>query len=141
LTWSFSANATHNRSGSITFKHLYGNTYEFTVKTCTQSSSEADRPELEIKWGDGEKDTIQRINVVTPNPNSYDIQENYYIGIHTFTGPGSFIVSVEDPNRNSCVINIVNSVNQVFCIQSEIVISPFIGAPNNSLIIEDCPCP
>jgi len=141
LTWSFSANATHNRSGSITFKHLYGNTYEFTVKTCTQSSSEADRPELEIKWGDGEKDTIQRINVVTPNPNTYDIQENYYIGIHTFTGPGSFIVSLEDPNRNSGVINIVNSVNQVFCIQSEIVISPFIGAPNNSLIIEDCPCP
>jgi len=141
LTWSFSANATHNRSGSITFKHLYGNTYEFTVKTCTQSSSEADRPELEIKWGDGEKDTIQRINIVTPSPNTYDIQENYYVGIHTFTGPGSFIVSVEDPNRNSGVINIVNSVNQVFCIQSEIVISPFIGAPNNSLIIEDCPCP
>jgi len=141
LSWSFSANATHNRSGSITFKHLYGNTYEFTVKTCTQSSSEADRPELEIKWGDGEKDTIQRINIVIPSPNTYDIQENYYIGIHTFTGPGSFIVSVEDPNRNSGVINIVNSVNQVFCIQSEIVISPFIGAPNNSLIIEDCPCP
>ena len=141
LTWSFSANATHNRSGSITFKHLYGNTYEFTVKTCTQSSSEADRPELEIKWGDGEKDTIQRINIVIPTPNTYDIQENYYVGIHTFTGPGSFIVSVEDPNRNSGVINIINSVNQVFCIQSEIVISPFIGAPNNSLIIEDCPCP
>jgi len=141
LTWSFSANATHNRSGSITFKHLYGNTYEFTVKTCTQSSSEADRPELEIKWGDGDLDTIQRVNIVIPIPNTYDIQENYYVGIHTFTGPGSFIVSVEDPNRNSGVNNIVNSVNQVFCIQSEIVISPFIGVPNNSLVIEDCPCP
>lgn len=141
LTCSFSANATHNRSGSITFKHLFGNTYEFTVKTCTQSSSEADRPELEIKWGDGEKDTIQRINIVVPSPNTYDIQENYYVGIHTFTGPGSFIVSVEDPNRNSGVINIVNSVNQVFCIQTELIISPFIGTPNNSLIIEDCPCP
>ena len=120
---------------------MYGNTYEFTVKTCTQSSSEADRPELEIKWGDGQKDTIQRINIVIPTPNTYDIQENYYVGIHTFAGPGNYIVSVEDPNRNSGVVNIVNSVNQVFCIQSEIVISPFIGTPNNSLIIEDCPCP
>jgi gliding motility-associated-like protein len=141
LIWSFSAKATHNRSGSITYRYLYGNTYEFTVKTCTKSSSEADRPELEIKWGDGSLDTIDRDISRTIFNYTYDVQQNFYIGIHTYTGPGSFIVSVEDPNRNSGVINIVNSVNAVFCIQTEIIISPFIGSPNNSLIIEDCPCP
>lgn len=131
--------ATHNRSGSITYRHISGNTYEFTVKTCTKTSSEADRPELEIKWGDGTLDTIPRINInfIT----TYDAQENYYVGTHTYTGPGSFIVSIEDPNRNSGVLNIVNSVNQPFCIQTELVISPLLGSPNNSLIIEDCPCP
>ncbi len=131
--------ATHNRSGSITYQHISGNTYEFTVKTCTKTSSEADRPELEINWGDGTSDTINRINIVLIS--TYDAQENYYVGQHTFTGPGNFIVSVEDPNRNSGVINIVNSVNQPFCIQTELVISPLLGSPNNSLIIEDCPCP
>ena len=133
--------ATHNRSGSITYRYLYGNTYEFTVKTCTKSSSDADRPELEIKWGDGSKDTIDRDNSRTIYNATYDVQQNFYVGIHTYTGPGSFIVSVEDPNRNGGVINIVNSVNAVFCVQTEIIISPFIGNPNNSLIIEDCPCP
>lgn len=141
LAWSFSATATHNRSGSITYRHLFGNTYEFTVKTCTKSSSDADRPELEIKWGDGSKDTIPRNNALTIFDLQYDVQQNFYVGIHTYTGPGNFVVSVEDPNRNSGVINIVNSVNAVFCVQTEIVISPFIGSPNNSLIIEDCPCP
>ncbi len=141
MVWSFQASATHNRSGSITYRHLFGNTYEFTVKTCTKSSSDADRPELEIKWGDGSMDTINRVNIVASSPNVYDVQENYYVGIHTFTGPGNFIISVEDPNRNNGVINIVNSVNAVFCIQTELIISPFIGSPNNSLIIEDCPCP
>lgn len=132
--------ATHNRSGSITYRHISGFTYEFTVTTCTKTSSEADRPQLEINWGDGTIDTIQRqqpIDFIT----AYDVQINTYIGVHTFTGPATYLVSVEDPNRNAGVLNITNSVDKVFCIQTEIVISPFIGTPNNSLLIEDCPCP
>jgi gliding motility-associated-like protein len=131
--------ATHNRSGSITYEHISGFTYRFTVTTCTKTSSEADRPELEILWGDGTSDTISRIVPFTPV--NGDIQKNTYIGIHTFTGPATYVISVEDPNRNAGVINITNSVDKVFCIQSELVISPFIGSPNNSIIIEDCPCP
>ena len=131
--------ATHNRSGTITYIHLGGNEYQFTVQTCTKSSSEADRPELEIKWGDGSSDTIPRINIEPINP--YDVQINTYVGIHTYTGPAAYLISVEDPNRNAGVINISNSVDKVFCIQTELIISPFIGSPNNSLVIEDCPCP
>jgi gliding motility-associated-like protein len=134
------AMATHNRSGSITYRHISGYTYEFTVTTCTKSSSEADRPELQINYGDGVIDTIQR----DPNIDfdfAYDVQINYYYGTHTFTGPANYTIRVEDPNRNAGVLNITNSVDKVFCIQTELVISPFIGAPNNSLVIEDCPCP
>ena len=131
--------ATHNRAGSITYRHLSGNTYEFTVKTCTKSTSDADRPELEIKWGDGTLDTIDRISI-NASP-LYDVQENVYIGTHDFTGPGSYIISVEDPNRNAGIVNISASVDQRFCVQTELIISPFLGTPNNSVIIEDCPCP
>lgn len=131
--------ATHNRSGSITYVHLYGNYYRFTVTTCTKTSSDADRPELEIKWGDGTSDTLIRSNIEF-DP-LYDVQINTYIGDHAFTGPDSYIISVEDPNRNIGVINITNSVDKVFCIQTELIISPFIGKGNNSLVIEDCPCP
>jgi gliding motility-associated-like protein len=118
--------------------HVSGFTYEFTITTCTKTSSDADRPELEIDWGDFTSDTIPRASI---DFGPFDVQKNIYIGQHTFTGPASYIVSVEDPNRNSGVLNITNSVDKVFCIQTELVISPFIGAPNNSLIIEDCPCP
>lgn len=130
--------ATHNRSGQITYEHLYGNTYKFTVTTCTKSSSEADRPSLEIKWGDGTQDTIDRdhIDFVA----GYDAQKNYYYGTHTYAGPGDFLVSVEDPNRNSGVLNITNSVNVPFCIQTKIIISPFVG-DNDSPIFSYCPCP
>ena len=108
--------ATHNRAGSITYRHLSGNTYEFTVKTCTKSTSDADRPELEIKWGDGTLDTIDRISI-NASP-LYDVQENVYIGTHDFTGPGSYIISVEDPNRNAGIVNISASVDQRFCVQA-----------------------
>lgn len=139
VLFSWQASATHNRSGTIRYRHLFGTTYEFTVTTCTKSSSEADRPELEIKYGDGSSDTIPRTNIELITP--YDVQINTYIGTHTYTGPAAYIISVEDPNRNAGVVNITNSVDKVFCIQTELIISPFIGTPNNSLVIEDCPCP
>jgi len=121
------------------YRHLYGNTYEITVRTCTEWPSDADRPELEIRWGDGTRDTLPRATTV--NIDAYNVRENTYVGIHTYTGPDSYIIQVEDPNRNADVLNITNSVDKVFCIQTELVISPFLGAPNNSLILEDCPCP
>ena len=53
--------ATHNRAGEITYKHLYGNTYKITLLTYTYSPSPADRPELEVFWGDGTSDTLPRV--------------------------------------------------------------------------------
>jgi gliding motility-associated-like protein len=135
----FSVRATHNRMGDITFRYLYGNTYEVLVKTCTKLSAEADRPELVISFGDGTVDTIPRIEELIYQ--TVDSKENLYRGTHTFPGPGIYAIRVEDPNRNTGVLNIANSVEKFFCIQSELVISPFIGSPNNSPVFEECPCP
>ncbi len=142
---AFALKATHNRAGSITYRHISGNRYEFTIKTCTKSSSDADRNELRIEWGDGTSDTIPRTSIV-PDPNvvsnpPFDLQQNTYVGTHDFSGPGTYIISVEDPNRNASIQNITSSVNVPFCIQTELIISPFIGSPNNSIVIEGCPCP
>ncbi|MBK9190255.1 MAG: hypothetical protein IPM77_01485 [Crocinitomicaceae bacterium] len=112
LCVSSGAFATHNRSGTIRYRHISGYKYEFTVTTCTKSSSEADRPELEVQWGDGSSDTIPRISIELIPP--YDVQINTYVYEHTYTGPASYIVSVEDPNRNAGVVNISNSVDKVF---------------------------
>jgi gliding motility-associated-like protein len=137
--WSISALATHNRSGEITYKHLNGNTYEFTITTCTKLTSEANKDRLGINYGDGFIDTLFLIQFID-YPNT-DTKKNIYIGTHTFTGPGTFLITVEDPNRNADVLNIVNSITTIFCIQTQLIISPFLGIANNSLLFDDCPCP
>jgi len=135
----FSALATHNRSGEITYKHLGGNTYEFTITTCTKWDEVANKDKLEIKYGDGNSDTLPRAQFFDyPSTNT---KKNIYKGIHTYTGPGSYLITMEDPNRNANVLNINNSIATVFCIQTRLIISPFLGTPNNSLQFDDCPCP
>lgn len=129
------ANATHNRAGEITYTHVSGLTYEITITTCTRSSSPADRPYLEIVWGDNTGiDSVQRASIV-PVPAPADAQINTYIAQHTFAGPGIFSITVEDPNRNADIANIPNSVNETFCVQSVIVISPFLSNNNSVLLL------
>lgn len=141
LFLAFSLRSTHNRGGEITYRHLGGNTYEFTITTCTKSSAPADRPELYIDWDDGtSNDTVPRSQIVLIP--GYDAQKNVYISTHTFAGAGTFRVTVEDPNRNGGIINIGGSSSdqQTFCLATEIVINPFLGI-NNSVQFTDCPCP
>lgn len=123
------ANATHNRAGEITYKHISGLRYEATITTYTKESSfAADRPELEILWGDGDADILPRINGNGQSIGN-DVKKNIYRGEHTYRGPGTFVLSMEDPNRNGGVINIPSSINVRFYIESILIISPF-GATN-----------
>ena len=123
LLFLASAYATHNRAGEITYRQIQGLTYEITIRTCTDISSpdNADREYLPILWGDGTSlDSIQRTEEVLVVPNS--IKENWYIATHTYPGPGTYELYVEDPNRNDGIVNISNSINQVFSITSVLVI-------------------
>lgn len=140
FVFSFSAivplYATHNRAGEITYRRLSDYTYEATITTYTKESSPADRPELEIFWGDGTSDTIPRINgggngEMVGN----DIKKNIYIGVHTYNAIGNYCMSFEDPNRNSGVINIPNSVNIPFYVQTCLYLNPFLGANNSPVLL------
>jgi len=131
LLLSSQAFATHNRAGEITYKHIAGLTYEITVTTYTKDSSPADRPKLEIYWGDNSPlDSIDRTSDVLLGN---DIKKNVYVAQHTYpvASPSPYIITVEDPNRNQGILNIPNSVNVVFYLQTELYINPFFG-PNDS---------
>ncbi|MHC1706293.1 MAG: gliding motility-associated C-terminal domain-containing protein [Bacteroidales bacterium] len=128
LCFYFQAGATHQRAGEITFTYVGGLTYEVTILTYTFAPSPADRPELEIKWGDGTSSILPR--TIKEDLPDY-IRRNVYVGQHSFPGLGEFKITVEDPNRNYGILNIPNSVNVPFFIESLLVISPFF-APNNS---------
>jgi gliding motility-associated-like protein len=135
------AAATHNRAGEITYRHLYGYTYEITITTCTKTSVLADREWLKIAWGDNlnplaELDSIQRDNIEFSPPGE-DWQINTYTDVHTYPGIGSYLLAVGDQNRNDGVNNIPNSVYTWFWIESLLVISPL--GFNNSVTLLKAP--
>ncbi len=127
--------ATHNRAGEITYTHESGLTYRFTITTYTYTPSPADRPEIEVDWGDGSFSVVARDSKTSVGE---DISKNVYIANHTFPSSGNYIISFEDPNRNAGVINIPGSVNVPFYIETELVINPFLG-PNSSPILQNPP--
>ena len=126
LLWCLSAWATHNRAGEITYRHVSGYIYEITIITYTYTPSEANksRGELPIGWGDGTSGTIPRLSEEFLPDN---FTKNTYKTTHTFPGPGSFTITMVDPNRNEGVINIVESVNVPFAISTTLRIDAILG--------------
>lgn len=133
-----SLKATHNIAGEITYKCVNGNRYEITVHTYTNVGSQADRWELYVDFGDGNGVWVPRANGPT-GPNGAGIGEiltayptiryNAYKTEHTFS-PGTYRVSISDPNRVEGIDNIPNSVAVPFYLETRLVVDPFIGCNN-----------
>jgi gliding motility-associated-like protein len=123
--------ATHNRAGEITYKHLEGLTYEVLITTYTKASALADRPLLYLKWGDENGNDLDSLDRESIDILIGDIKVNTYRGTHTYGGPGSFELKVEDPNRNEGVLNMVGSVDTPFAIRSLLIIDPEAGHNNS----------
>ncbi|MCG8699478.1 MAG: gliding motility-associated C-terminal domain-containing protein [Bacteroidales bacterium] len=123
---------THNRAGEISFRHIDGYTYEFTISTYTYSKSVVDRIYLPIFWGDGTYQEIDRDSVA---PMGNDYIYNVYKATHTYPGPGVYVVLMEDPNRNLGVKNIPNSVNIIFSVKTTILIGTTTNANNAPVLL------
>ncbi|MES2565418.1 MAG: gliding motility-associated C-terminal domain-containing protein [Bacteroidota bacterium] len=143
------AKATHNRAGEITYTWVGPGKYTYKVKVTTYTNiggtNLADRCEDTVYFGDGTRAVVLRSNGLCngdcspacegqPLPGG-KIKLNEYVTIHTYPGPGNYKISMEDPNRNAGVINIPNSVNQVFYIESYLVIPFFLSGRNSSPIL------
>lgn len=148
-------NATHNRAGEILYKRIAPYTtqvsgttvqvytYSFTIiKYTNDGSNIADRCVDTVYFGDGTKGVAPRINggtllcgnncsncgEIILNDPGYIVKKNIYTIVHTYPGPGNFLVKSYDPNRNGGVINIPNSIDKPFYIESLLIITPFKGA-------------
>jgi len=127
--------ATHNRAGEITYRQISDLTFEVTIITYTATGPgwTADRPELEVLWGDNTSNVLPRVEEVFL-PDYY--KRNKYVGIHTYPGPGIYVIVVEDPNRNLGVSNIPNSVNTVFSITTTMLINSTIGTNSTPVLTQ-----
>ncbi|MEG1498806.1 MAG: gliding motility-associated C-terminal domain-containing protein [Bacteroidales bacterium] len=129
--------ATHQKAAEITFVHVGGYTYDFLLTTYTFTGSEADRPELDLFWGDGSSSLLSRYREELITETQTKI--NYYQGRHTYSGPGFYYISMEDANRNGGVVNMPNSIMTPMYVETLLVISPWLEAGNSSPILLNRP--
>jgi hypothetical protein len=122
------------RAGEITYSHQGGLTYQITVSLYTDILDTSGIPEITVNWGDLTNEIVPRI-VKTNIPN-YQSTRNTYIGQHTYSGPGTYIISIGGSlHRTGNIVNIPNSISTGFYIQSEIVINLFLGANNSATFL------
>ena len=135
--FAFTARATHQRAAEITYVWLGGNAFEFTLTCYTYTPSPAglQRDSLLVQWGDGSEEYMPR--VVLQNLGD-DYTLNVYKRIHNYSSSGTYVVSMEDANRNFGVVNVPNSVMVPMHIETELVINPFLGN-NNSVQLLNAP--
>ncbi len=131
------AKATHIRAGEITATLIscQNYTYRFTVTGYTDLGSDVIFGGGEINYGDGVVETFPT--------GEFDYFEdlgdlraiNIYFKDHTFPGPGVYKVSFREFNRNADIVNMDNSVNTPFYVETVIIIDPFLGCNNTPILL------
>jgi gliding motility-associated-like protein len=98
--------ATHNRAGEIHLEQTGPLTLKATIITWTKTSSfNVDRDTLTICWGDGTCENVPRSNG-NGLPLANDVKYNTYVAYHTFAGPATYEISMNDQNRVGGIINV-----------------------------------
>ena len=120
--------AIQNRAGEITYQKI--GEYKYLICLSIYTGASAGMPEVEINFGDGNSESVTRLSeIYLPN----DYKKNYYQIEHQFSGPGTYIISIEEPGRNTGIRNIPNSVNTYFSLKSILQISQTLGGNNSSI--------
>lgn len=117
----FIVQATHLRFGQITLKRQSGLTYLATLKVYTNTGSKAPFGSGTLSFGDGSTPIITPSmgSTLTSDPNVGVVE---FSVDHTFPGAGSFVISYLEPNLDAGILNILNSVETSFYLESKIII-------------------
>lgn len=126
FNFQFSALATHIRAGDLTSERVAGNglTYRFTLTIYRDIGGVAANSSVTFVFGDG---TSGDANIASQRMIQNQTEVITYTITHTYAAPNEYKVGVAIDNRNSDILNISNSVNTPFYIQSTFLISPFLG--------------
>lgn len=129
--------ATHLRAGEITVERVNCSslTFRITITAYTNTGSEIEFGEGLLDFGDGRNITSPTI-ANTPRPDlGKDVGIVQYTTTHTYPGPGRYVISYLEPNRNGGILNIFNSVETRFYIETVINIDPFVGCNNSPKLL------
>lgn len=134
--------ATHLRAGEITVvrENCQSLTFTITITVYTNTGSSVlfggrvGEDDI-LEFGDGEWILVEE-QANTPRPDlGPNVGTASYTISHTYPGPGKYVISYREPNRNQGVLNMDNSVNTRFYIETEIFIDPFLGCNNTPVLL------
>ncbi len=139
-------NATHNRGGEIIFQQTGPLTVRAEAHLYQKAvNMPANRDTLVICWGDGNCNKVTRINGPDvdgdglpdgePIPGT-DAKLSIYGWEHAYDAPGTYTISLTDPNRNGGILNVnfPNSEQVRFHVQSQVTVTND-NTPNHSPIL------
>ena len=114
LTIAFFVKADHYYGGYITYEHINGYKYKVTVITYANNSKEkSDRDSIQVIWGDGTKEFIQRVNNSGIGDTVFnEIKKNIYEGFHEYSDFGNYQLVFVDKYRPHGVKNIQEEKSQ-----------------------------
>jgi hypothetical protein len=116
--------ATHLRAGEILARKIGNLQYEFTVIIYKNTDSSVPLDQVTLHFGDN---TFQTINVSGTSTINDKTAKYTFIFTKTYSSPGTFKVYIREENRNADIVNIANSVNVNFYLETQIIIDPYIG--------------
>lgn len=130
--------ATHLRAGEITVerRNCSSLTYTITITVYTDTGSEVKFGDGFLDFGDGSEpfQLPQIDNIIRADLGPQVAIASFTIE-HTYSSPGKYKIGYVEPNRNEGVLNIDNSVNTTFYVETEINIDPFLGCNNSPVLL------
>ncbi len=129
--------ATHIRAGEIIAERISVQTltYRITVVGYTDTRSSVVFGPGRINFGDGREEQLNTKSDFSLVEDLGDlIEKNTFVITHTFQGPGKYKIRFLEFNRNDLTLNMNNSVDTPFYVETEITIDPFIGVNNSPVL-------
>jgi len=129
--------ATHIRAGEITAERVSVQTltYRITVVGYTDTRSSVRFGPGEINLGDGREVTLNtEADFTFSEALGNQIEKNTFVITHTYQGPGDYVIRFREFNRNDLTLNMDNSVDTPFYVETKITIDPFIGVNNSPVL-------
>jgi hypothetical protein len=127
---STSVNATHIRAGQITAEAVSCQNlkYRFTITGYTDTGSPVQFGFGVLDFGDGTIIELTGEDVDEKIELEDQVAINLIFEEHTFPGPGTYTIRYLESNRNADIVNMDNSINTPFYIETQIVVGdPLIG--------------
>ena len=132
--------ATHIRAGEITLERISCQSLAFriTITGWVDLESTVEFGGGFLDFGDG-SDPINLREDATIVVDKQDLGGNVgitqFIIEHTYGANGVYTLSYLEANRNAGVLNMNNSVETTFYIETQIIIDPFLGCNNTPILL------